>query len=570
METSLPSKKIVIVDLPDVKKIDALFCYNFFVKDERINTKGDISVSETIPNNFVDYNRRTPRYIALTWKPIVNNKRTDLINKISIEANAGKIIDEREFSTDAFSHIFFQDSGIDGRIAFFVQKAISNIGLHQNNDSILGHARNVNSSTHKGVTTEFLANGLNNPNALGVSFADNPNGVSLLTELKQVGLNTKINSKFLYQMLNEVQQDPSSPFSDEASSMLDKALIVSKQSQTTHDSSVFSVEDYETIVRDYITVKAINSQTYDPIIQPVGYIVEKWEIVDGTLVPLPPIYVENPNISYVADQQVKYGAKYTYKIKAVSYVETIAQDTEEKQQLILGFLVSSTPSPAVVVECFEYVAPPPPSDFKIVWDHQKECSRLTWSLPPNSQRDVKQFQVFRRRNIYEPYQLIAMYDFDDSEIKTPYHETPEPFLVQKVAAPVCYFFDKEFTRDTSYIYTLCCIDAHGISSNYSMQLQIAYNKTKNTISQKLISVAGAPKSYPNAFLNEDTFVDTFKTEGYTKMSVYFNPEFLSLTDKEGRDLGLLKTGVEDTYVLQLLNIDLQKQEIVRINVQTRN
>ena len=77
---------------------------------------------------------------------------------------------------------------------------------------------------------------------------------------------------------------------------------------------------------------------------------------------------------------------------------------------------TSKPSRKSVVSCTETKPPPPPSDFKPVWDYTENKLYLMWNFPVNPQRDIKKFQVFRRKVVTEAFELVAMLDFDDSEV----------------------------------------------------------------------------------------------------------------------------------------------------------
>ncbi len=60
-----------------------------------------------------------------------------------------------------------------------------------------------------------------------------------------------------------------------------------------------------------------------------------------------------------------------------------------------------------------------------------------------------------------------------------------------------------------------------------------------------------------------------KTEEFTGVDLYFNPEFIELTDKDSRSLEFLKTGANDTYSLVMINIDNQKQATFDISLRNR-
>ena len=134
-----------------------------------------------------------------------------------------------------------------------------------------------------------------------------------------------------------------------------------------------------------------------------------------------------------------------------------------------------------------------------------------------------------------------------------------------VTTPTCYI-DEDFTKEDYYIYAVTAVDAHGISSNYSNQIGVVYNRPKNTIDKVGISSPGAPKPYPNLYLDKDAFVDTIKNEGYSQATVVFNPDYFDLHRQTGEDLGLLNFGPDNLYRLQLINIDLQTDQFVDIRI----
>ena len=79
-------------------------------------------------------------------------------------------------------------------------------------------------------------------------------------------------------------------------------------------------------------------------------------------------------------------------------------------------------------------------------------------------------------------------------------------------------------------------------------------------------MAGCPKVYPNAYLLTDTFVDTIKDSNHKNLEIVFNPEFMKVLDVNGNDLNVLKVNSESFYQLQLINVDLQTQENIKINL----
>jgi hypothetical protein len=215
-----------------------------------------------------------------------------------------------------------------------------------------------------------------------------------------------------------------------------------------------------------------------------------------------------------------------------------------------------------------------------IWDYKHKKMSMMWSFPVVRTRDIKRFQVFRRSSLYEPFQLLAEFDFDDSEIRDPRTETPRSDRVFKMDHPSTIYTDEEFTKSSKYIYALCSMDAHDFSSNYSQQFVVSFDENENRIVKKLISPSGAPKSYPNFYLIADSDTgtnnieitsDSIKDSGHTKGTIFFDPEYLSIRDKDGGDLGLLSVTdnskqAEGRYKLQIINVDRQKSKVINIDL----
>jgi hypothetical protein len=99
--------------------------------------------------------------------------------------------------------------------------------------------------------------------------------------------------------------------------------------------------------------------------------------------------------------------------------------------------------------------------------------------------------------------------------------------------------------------------------------------------KELISPSGAPKPYPNFYLREDVeadvgstnlTVDSIKVSGHDKMTIFFDPEYLSIVkeDNDGNesDLDLLTTEIEGgKYKMQFINIDRQIGKVLNISVE---
>ena len=116
-----------------------------------------------------------------------------------------------------------------------------------------------------------------------------------------------------------------------------------------------------------------------------------------------------------------------------------------------------------------------------------------------------------------------------------------------------------------------------MSSNYSAQVQVEYNKYLNTIRTTHVSDPGAPKPYPNLLLRVDAFKDAIKVSGYSRMKVFFDPEYYKVykNDKSAALAGsnrevsvdFLRVNPDiDTYKIHMINLDLQKDKIINIRI----
>ncbi len=90
MAISLPSKKILIADVPEVQNFNSKFEYNFFMPDEQSNESGNDQY-KMIGNNdnifdskYIEsklFQSRIPRGIKFTWKPVIKVSDSDVVTK---------------------------------------------------------------------------------------------------------------------------------------------------------------------------------------------------------------------------------------------------------------------------------------------------------------------------------------------------------------------------------------------------------------------------------------------------------------------------------------------------------
>lgn len=604
MPKSYPSNRTIIIDAPgEIPLPSAKFIYNFYMPDEYLNDAPLSSIPNKLANDLKDYTntsirqqlqrkieRFVPRYNSLSWKPISLGNRPDWVGKVSIIDNLNKILDEETLSSDFFTNVLFKDNAADGKVTYSIQKAIDTFiksnGVDTSTRSDLDIVKILNAFTSKNIDGTFLNEAFISLQKNGIKYTANQleNDItkSIHDQLRNVKLKSAFNNKRIATLLKSSAQQPDNIFGDETYSQIRMATIVQENTIAARPNSVIDAGDYQLNLPNYIAYnRSVPTGTYKIDFQIVGYIIEKTEYpINGTPIVRDPIVVNSPNVSECVDYNVKYGTQYGYTVKSVFLLEIPTYNITENNIEFgtTAYLVASQRSPEVYITCKEYMPPPPPADFRIIWDYQRDMPVLIWNLPVNSQRDVKYIQVFKRHGINEPYQLMKVYDFNDSQTPLNIVDMAEQFIDQTLveilrfpngtALPRKYWYDEDFSKESSAMYTVACVDAHGLSSNYSTQFEVSFDKFSNKIITKSISKEGAPKAYPNFFLQKDAFVDSIRTSGSKRLQLIFNPEYLKVVSQgqPPTDLGLLKTDPNSVYKLQMINIDLQQEQTININL----
>jgi hypothetical protein len=329
----------------------------------------------------------------------------------------------------------------------------------------------------------------------------------------------------------------------------------------------------------------------------VGYIIDRYRYSSKTssFFLEETFYIEDPQTMGMDDTSVLYGETYVYSIRSIAAVRllTYVQDSTNSS---VGVYYVSSKTISSSAECFEYIPPPEPNDIRFIFDYLKRSLHIVWDTPVNPQGDIKQFQIFRRSSIKHPFELIAQIGFDrtklgpgtDGRYKT--GEIVDANNLLGTPADLKYlisdndfaqysFVDEDFTVDpelyisSDYIYALCSIDAHGIISNYSTQYQVTFDSYKNKIVTRAVCDAGSPRPYPNMNLRMDAFKDVLSLQGDStkQVDVYFSPDYFRVKDSSGHVTDIVEAQyasapAKSYYVMQLINLDNQKTNLVQISI----
>ena len=279
------------------------------------------------------------------------------------------------------------------------------------------------------------------------------------------------------------------------------------------------------------------------------------------------------------DLAVNYGKTYIYEVRPVllqSFVDA-PEDTGIPARIFYLILGNRTSSYAI--KCVERESPLPPSHLELYYNQNQKGIELKWGIPANRQRDITNFQVFRRESPFESFKLVKEYRkkdvnvVDNSDSGT---ETPENTLIEKTDFMKFNYLDKNIKNNKIYIYAVCCVDAHGLSSAYSAQVAGRFNGLTSRLEVDTISLAGALKQYPNQLFPRKTKFYNFENDvisntpiirNKSKMNIYFTPDYQTI------DKGSEKISIFDPNLLNYFSISLTDMNTLntsRQNIYIRN
>ena len=576
---------------------------------------------------MMDYD--VPRFVKVSWTPVEldslsgigqSSSDSDGINTDTgstwgdqgiLEENLENILYEETMTSNQYSGINFQDAeGLTkltamAKIAIdtsdlpftFASTETSSASTDSNLDVVNQYLEAVGSSTGVDASAkEMLRTALGSYQSTGdMSFINQAAEREALVEDSLFNTSTtfdlgvSVSNVLAARCGNAWGQNGGSAFFEEISRIGSTLSQITSAGISQDGAGTISDDDYDIsgVPVTYRVTENIADQTQSDqyVARIVGYIIEKHEVdSSGNVVSLTPLIVENPEAGDIIDPNIMYGRGYRYSVRTVAYVEFSAINVypgnqSRDQTMVVGLLFASRPSSTTTVVCVERVPPKPPVDISFVFNPERGLD-ITWAFPINKQRDIKQFRIFRRASTLSSFSLIKNYFFDDSTTLTKTVEIPDPdSLVESSSSrlsgatfqvtdgPALLYTDPDFGFDSAFIYTIVSVDARGLSSNYSAQYVVTYDRFKGRIAITYVSRSGAPIPYPNLYFRRDLFQDTIRTSGYDQMTVYFDPEYLTVKDSDENDLSLISTSEDSpAYKISMINLDNQRSKLIDIYV----
>lgn len=598
MTFSKPSTPVFSIQVPTPGTINVEFVYNYYVYDE--STNPNAGVPEIFKKKPVDQSNfsisdpytRLPRYNKVSWKPPTHSS-SKVKRKHFISENLDKIVSEDSFISSRFASYSFSsfenlekayqeinnkkvESGISqaGTIDSYVSGLLSSYFETQDESNI--------SAIQKQIITAVgsLERIADRPDStLGIEFYsesgkkyENSGFHQLVSEAPL--LHMKINSLVLPDVF--------------ASASLMKEDILSLNSNYKSGFKDSEAAYSLAIKPIFVGEKATNPENAIGSSSIIGYLVERYELTNDGFKKNKTIAIEDTDVNSYIDFEIKYGVTYYYSVRSIASIEVPGYDDENEEIRNIVYYVSSKPISKSIV-CDEKIPPPPPIDLNFIWDYKSRKLRIVWGMPVNPQRDIKQFQIFRRKSALLPFELIKQQCFDNSTKKYVTGESidgnstsmtkEDSSFVSYDKSPFMSYIDDDFIinaenlTSSKYIYSVSSIDAHGMISNYSAQFEITFDFFKNKIIKRLISRSGAPRQYPNMHIDIDLFKDVIKTSGpeSSRMKIYFMPEYFKISYNSGMIQEVVSTKQRNSfYKLQFINLQNQKSDSLKITVNDPN
>lgn len=629
-----PSDSIYSVNIPDVTNFSAEFIYNYYTRDERI------SFPQPGMNDFI---YKFPRQVNLIWdlpeqktsKFYLNTDAEDFTGPKGVFVNfnfdeefdnnsknllTDEILSEDEdFSPQYISEYFSDITSVTqgaADISLYSDLIQTNkVSIHKKQkeqiQEILKLSQN-NSKEFKDKLKELseVYDALSDfpSDILGLNVYD----AGALSDdrefFKNLASSLLINFKIHRLAIPDFFSEDPAITNFKIFDQLKKSYEESKKIGSSGDPKVFA---FKTFDEQYIKNKVGNALANQEFTKPPlfrGYIIKKYRKDADGLVFIGQIQIDNPRKNYYTDTQVQYGKTYLYTISVIVRLELLGKIEDDNDPKTddydkLSVDLASRPS-TVSVDCIEMTPPPPPADINFLFDYYARNLIIHWDFPVNTQGDITQFQVFRRKSIQEPFQLIAQYGFDQTiegegdqkyltgevvDVNNYDNMSPElkPLAIRAEDIygegrnyPVYrhtdtdFVVDTEFFESTTFIYSLCSVDAHGMISNYSTQYEVKFDPFRNKIIVRAICDEGSPRSYPNMNLKIDAFKDAINVFGdQTKhIDVYFSPEYFKVQDELGSKqfdvVQSVPSPLDDNsfYLLQMINLDNQKVQSVKLKI----
>lgn len=567
-----PSVSATIFDVPEPKDISGEFEYNYFLADERESTD-----SRSNRESLHRHRGKSARQVNLSFSPLNSvSPENAVLSEVQLSEtekrrllmkNTSKITKETEFLGPATTVVKLQDSNVSDRLFADIEatlrlKRIDATALSPT-QTVLRYASETSENVDGQAMLDSVDINASNEYVSIDPVTGKEYDVQKVGDINSLTFNAVFSQRFVSDIANTAIKTPLSPAASIFSGVVSELAETQEQARAGLNSNrVIKSSDFV--------------QTFDPIQREkmglddvflggntvMGYHIRKYDVDDPDTVDH--IYVTNTSADSYADNKIAYGKTYNYSIAVVYLIRVFS--LSGRNVVAADVLVESRESPSVNVTCEEIVPPVAPDGLEFYLIQGKELV-IEWDFPFNPTDDIKRFQVFRRKSIDEPFELFTELDFDDSTVRTDRYENVPGYVNKALSTPKTSVCDPAFQLDSKYIYAVCSVDAHDLSSGYSEQFMVSYDIFTAKLVVEFISEKNAPKPYPNFLLRSQLTVDAMKDSNHTSLCVYFDPEYLRIFNANGEEVDFLQTSEDEvSYKLQLMHLNFQQNVIANINI----
>ena len=566
-----PAISTTIFDVPEPKELAGKFVYNYFLPNEREST--DTFVNQ---ESFKQHRGLFARQVELEFlsldavvpnSPVLSEIQMSMTEKKKLLLNnTGKILKETEFIGRDFLAVKLQDSTVTSRIFADIEASLLQKQINTNGLSPLETVFKYASETTDNIDGQSFLDSVDVHESNEYVSIDPATGkpfeVQKAGEMNSLTFNVVLSRKFAGDIATTAVKAPLSPAINIFTGALSDLTDTQVQARSNDSARRIKVSDY---TRTFEPIQVEKMGLDDVFLggnTVMGYHVRKYRTDEPD--DITHIYLTNIEATNFIDTEVIYGAEYNYSITVVYLIRIFAYKGDSV--VAADVLVESRESPSINISCNE-VVPPEAPDGLIFYLLQNQELVLEWEYPVTPTEDIKRFQVFRRKTIDEAFSLICEIDFDDSTIQAPRKENISGYQRKVVSVPRTYYSDPDFDIDSKFIYAVCTVDAHDLSSPYSEQFLVSFDKFAGKLQIEMVSEKNAPKPYPNFLLRSQLTQDAMRDSNHTSLSCYFDPEYLKVFDGNREKVDFLQVSDDEvSYKLQLIHLNFQQSVIADINV----
>ncbi|MBP04988.1 MAG: hypothetical protein CMA72_09430 [Euryarchaeota archaeon] len=360
-------------------------------------------------------------------------------------------------------------------------------------------------------------------------------GSSVLSIASGVQYLHSIDARVAADVVRFSSSDPMNSFSSNLSYAAGQYDASQSDSRTLFDPTSLSEEDYSFSAAPIAEFNYITSTpTKIGDAQVFGYLLEKSVIGNnGALTNLPSVLLTQPPGAsgeqfIYDDSDITLGESYVYGISTIALANVPDIQLEDGTGSAL-FVVKSRVQTTTITAGTPF--PSPPVDIEFFYDVDSGNLAISWNDSPETKNTTK-FQILRRDNIQSPFSLLRQYDFDNSIVNFESIEEVNYGLNVKMESPLTFYIDEKFDSLKQYIYALSSVDSMGTISPYSAQFLISIDSSIGDVRVIQVSPSGAPRPYPNFFIDNQLTSESASLTGASNVEIYFTPEVYNVTKNE--------------------------------------